>query len=636
MPTLRFRLPGRAQPLRAWLAWLLPELDREARGRLIDEGRVRVDGRLFDRSAGDCPAGARVEIDDVPDSIVPPRPVGAHPAWSALIDEPAWRGGALHVSEEVSLEFKIDERRAGLARIVLEGPACEAPAICAALAREGMPIAGDLEHGGLALGGGVRLVGGDRATAFDEGSRDSLLDWPEEPAWVGEAHEQAHGAAESPELVFAVSTETARAIRKGHPWILADTASDTADRHRPGRLVRVDERGGGRLGWAHIEGEDRLAARLWARGDLPPTRIASVESRVARALARRRTLFEASFDSTAPDATNAFRLIHGEGDALPGIVVDRLGSLLRVLISGRASDAIRETVLDALRTQLPLTPEGESWSVLELLHLRAGGASAFDRVRWIAGGSEALVSEAPHGVGPVVPDGAEATSTGADFQVVERGLRFRVDPGWDMPRQVRPGFGLFLDQRENRERLAVHAARGGRWLNLFAHTGAFSASLLAAGAEHVTSVDLSAAYLKRLEANLLANVDRGVDPARHLSQRSDGRRFLETLPAGSGFAGIVLDPPTAAAAGHRFWSLSRDLEPLVRRCVALLEPGGVLLVTQNRSGAPLGLDRSLERAAARQRRPVRFLDPAPAGPDHPALDGFPEGDPFEGWMLGLD
>jgi len=222
------------------------------------------------------------------------------------------------------------------------------------------------------------------------------------------------------------------------------------------------------------------------------------------------------------------------------------------------------------------------------------------------------------------------------FEVQERGLHFSVDPGWDSPRKVRPGYGLFLDQRENRARLDPHAARGGDWLNLFAHTGAFTASLLASGAEHVTSVDLSAVYLKRLEANLSANQAHGVDPTRNESVRVDGRHFLETLRADRRYAGIVLDPPTAAAAGHRFWSLRRDLEPLLRRCVERLDAGGVLLVTQNRNGPPLGLDRILERIASRAHRSVEHLESVSAGVDHPSLPGFPEGEPFEGWLLQLD
>jgi 23S rRNA (cytosine1962-C5)-methyltransferase len=150
------------------------------------------------------------------------------------------------------------------------------------------------------------------------------------------------------------------------------------------------------------------------------------------------------------------------------------------------------------------------------------------------------------------------------------------------------------------------------------------------------SVDLSAAYLKRLEANLSANRDRGVDPARNESVCIDGRRFLETLGSGRRFAGIVLDPPTAAAAGRRFWSLRQDLEPLLRRCVERLDSGGVLLVTQNRNGPPLGLDRILERIAGRARRPIARLESAAAGVDHPGLSGFPEGEPFEGWLMRLE
>jgi 23S rRNA G2069 N7-methylase RlmK/C1962 C5-methylase RlmI len=222
------------------------------------------------------------------------------------------------------------------------------------------------------------------------------------------------------------------------------------------------------------------------------------------------------------------------------------------------------------------------------------------------------------------------------FQVQERGLRFNVDPGWSTPRNVRPGYGLFVDQRENRARLEPDAARGGDWLNLFAHTGAFSASLLAAGADRVTSVDLSAAYLKRLEANLEANRDRGVDPTCNESVCIDGRRFLETLRPDQRFAGIVLDPPTAAAAGRRFWSLRQDLEPLLRRCVERLDSNGVLLVTQNRNGPPLGLDRILERIVNRAHRSIESLESASAGVDHPGRPGFPEGEPFEGWLLRLE
>ena len=609
VPRLHFRLPGRADKLGAWLASLLRDVDRSTRRRWVEESRVSVDGRVVDRLSRDCPPGAQVVIADVPEENRPTLPDGSYSRWTGLIDEPPWPGGALHVGENAMLEFRVGERRDGLAQIELEGASCDAETLCGALARAEMPLVGDLEGGGLGVSGGVRLRAADEGDALPIG-------WPDEPAWISAEGETAM-------LDLRVSDETARVIRKGHPWILPDDASDSASRFRPGTLVHVVSRGGEDLGWAHVEGDRRLAARIWAKGELSARQIPSVEARVARALARRRALLV----DVAASGTNAFRLIHGEGDALPGLVVDRLGPLLRVLVTGRASDFIRERVLAAISAQLPLTPEGEPWSILELNHVRdrvrGAGKSDFDRVRWISGGPEALAA-----------CGLRMSDVG--FEVQERGLHFSVDPGWDSPRKVRPGFGLFLDQRENRARLEPHAARGGDWLNLFAHTGAFTASLLASGAEHVTSVDLSAVYLKRLEANLSTNQAHGVDPTRNESVRVDGRRFLETLRADRRYAGIVLDPPTAAAAGHRFWSLRRDLEPLLRRCVERLDVGGVLLVTQNRNGPPLGLDRILERIASRAHRSVEHLESVSAGVDHPSLPGFPEGEPFEGWLLQLD
>lgn len=576
---------------------------------------MRIDGRLVDRPGLDCPAGGRVEIIDLSEehlaalSPVSSLPAGKHSQWIGLIDGPPWPGGLLRMDGKPDVEFKISERRDGLATVQLYGPECAAESICESLAEAGMPLVGDLSRGGLGAAGGVRLVVADAQSSIE-------IEWPDEPGWCREEF-SAEGAAVAPSL--RVSDETARVIGKGHPWILPDASSDPATRFQPGTLLRIVSREGQPLAWAHAEGEARLAARVWSSGAADLRKVPSIEARVARAIARRRELLEANDEKR----TNAYRLIHGEGDDLPGLIVDRLGPLLRVLVTGRASDLIRERAIAALRAQLPMTPEGEEWSILELLHLRSPGSSLPDRVRWIEGGLERLAAQ-----------GVRLEGNG--FCVFESGLMFCVDPGWQTPRRVRPGYGLFVDQRENRARLEPLATRGGAWLNLFAHTGAFSVSLLSAGAARVTSVDLSGAYLERLQSNLSLNQDRGVDPTRHESIRGEGRRFLERLDATERFAGIVLDPPTAAAAGRRFWSMQRDLEPILRQCVDRLESGGALLVTQNRSGPPLGLDRVLERAASRAHRSIARLEAAPAGRDHPARPEFPEGDPFEGWLLELD
>lgn len=608
MPQLVCRLPGVVRPVGEWLAQLLPEFGRSARRGWIESGDVSVDGVRAERAGLLCAAGARLVVTSVPsgtwcdaaaESLTAERFVG----W---IDAPAWFGGILPLSGGGRLAFEIEAIEGGLARIRVAGAECTAARVAARLAESGMPLAGDLQHGGLAVPGGLRLAREGEALA--DPLEPGIAAWPEEEG------------TDAP-LVLEVSAEAARAVRRGHPWLLPDEASDRADRFQPGSLLRVAERGGSVLGWAWSEGAGDVSARMAHLGEGPRRAVASVESRIAQALGRRAEL---TAQSAETGGTDCYRLVHGEADGLPGFFVDRIGPLLRVLISSRVCDGFRARALTALAQQMPVTPRGEALSVLELQHVRGpGGRADVDRVRWCAGGPAVLREVL----------GDDLFEDG--FWVHERGLRFAVDPGWDSPRKVRPGFGLFPDQRLNRAALVPAAKRGGRWLNLFAHTGAFSVSLLAAGADRVDSVDLSAPYLQRLERNLEANRAAGVDPARHVSHPGESRRWLEALGSAERFDGIVLDPPTAAAAGRRFWSVKQDLEPLVRLCVDRLSPNGVLLVTQNRKGPPLGLEHLLERVASRAHRPVERVDAAPPGPDFPGLRGFPEGVAFEGARLTL-
>lgn len=320
---------------------------------------------------------------------------------------------------------------------------------------------------------------------------------------------------------------------------------------------------------------------------------------MARALARREALLGAGA------GTDAVRLVHGEADGLPGLAVDRFGPLLRLLVTGRAALALRPRVVAALLAAklpgLPLDPP-----VVEVMHLAERPPGALECVRLVSGTRE------------TIPE---------PLFVHEGALRFGVDCGLGAPERPRPSVGFFLDQRDNRARVAARMARGGRALNLFAHTGGFSAALLAGGADEVVSVDLSAPYLSQLEQNLVAS---GIALAHHRSVRREARRYLAGLAPGERFRGVVLDPPTAAAAGRRFWNVRRDLGPLAAAALGRIEPGGFLLLTrQDRSGRG-GLE-ALARAAA-EAAGVRLADVEPAAPgaDFPALAGFPEGAPFEG------
>jgi 23S rRNA (cytosine1962-C5)-methyltransferase len=347
-----------------------------------------------------------------------------------------------------------------------------------------------------------------------------------------------------------------------------------------------------------------VAARLWARGSGAGG--ASVTARVEKALARRAPLLEAS----AQAATDAFRLIHGEADGFPALFVDRLGPLLRVLVTGRACDLVREEAVGAVIARLEALL-GRDPPVVEVIHLRERPRAELECVRLARGALRSALRD---------------PAAGGLLAVRERGLRFLVDPGLARPTTPAPGVGLFLDQRVNRERLAGLARKGGRWLNLFAHTGAFSAALLAAGADEVLSVDAAPAQLRWLEANLREN---GLETRPHRALRSDARRFFEGPGARERFRGIVLDPPTAAS-GRRFWSVRRDLVALAAACLARLEPGGWLLACRNDRAGRGRLRATLEEAAQAARVELAAVEPAPPGPDFPSLAGFPEGDPFEG------
>jgi len=593
-PVLRFRAPGETLPAAALVARALAVSEARAAARVRAGALARAQAgwqrgeRIASPDARIAPGSALVL-----DAERPVEPAAGASAWLALVPALPWPE-----AEAAGIAVASEEERDGVARLRLRLTSATLDAARAWLAAAGAPVLGDVAHGGILVAGGLRLRPAD----------EPPLDWPAEPVFP------------APEAPFRISAATARVLARGHPWVIADRETERGDRFAPGTLVTLTGADGRRHGLARTEASRDLAARLWwppprgeaersqagkrsaQRGEAERShrgdaRAPSIEERVARALARRAALLEAG-------ATDALRLVHGEADALPGLAVDRLGPLLRVLVSGGAALPLRARVVAALlAAKLPgLAPDPP---VVEVMHLRERPAGALLCVRVVSGAREAIPE-------PLV--------------VREGPLRFRVESGLAEPTRPHPGVGFFLDQRENRARLAARAARGGRYLNLFAHTGGFSAALLAGGAEEVWSVDLSAPYLTRLQENLERS---GLARERHRAVRREARRFLAELDPALRFDGIVIDPPTAAASGRRFWSVRRDLAPLGAAALARLAPGGCLLLTRQERAGRGRLEALLAEAAASARVRLRTLEPAPPASDFPALAGFPEGAPFE-------
>ncbi len=443
-------------------------------------------------------------------------------------------------------------------------------------AAQGAPVLGDVRRGGVLVEGGLCV-----APAASEPPP-----WPDEPVFAPE------GAP------LAVSKATRLALQRGHPWVLADPQLGDLRAFPPGWQVTLRDPGGSGAGLARVDGEGRLAARRW---DLGAFGTATVEARVDRALARREAFLSAHGDEAG---TDAYRLIHGEADGLPGLAVDRFGGVLRILVTGRAGLGVRAAVAARLAAGAAGLPAG--LPQIEVLHLRRPDDA---RLRSVSASPEFAPTETPI--------------------VREAGLAFGIDLGLTEPFRPRPGVGLFLDQRDNRARVRAHAA-GGRFANLFAHTGSFSVALLAGGAEAVWSVDLSAPYLAELEANLAR---AGLQDRTHHSVRGEARRFLDSGEGPAGFDGIVIDPPTAAAAGRQYWSVRRDLEPLLVAALQRVAPGGWLLVTRNDRSPRQELGALADQAAARAGVELQSREEAPPSRDFPRLSHFPEGDAFEGIFL---
>lgn len=453
------------------------------------------------------------------------------------------------------------------------------------------PILGDPIYGGAMVEGGLRLY--SRSIAIESEGIDAVA--PEPTGF--RVREPVYSTSTQP-VEIEVSHATAVALGRGHPWILTDTETSDVGGLRPGSLALVRSVRGKALGECRIEGPGKIAARVWSRPGASERTASAVAKRVGKALDRRRELIAGM---ASDPATTSFHLIHGEADALPGLMVDRVGDELRVLSMWRGSEAFEREAIDELLDQL-------------------GGELPVVMVRHFA--------DQPKGqfLSTIAYRGAPCDKP---FLVKERGLNFEVDTGLAEPNRSRPGFGLYIDQRANRERVAklVRRARGGDWLNLFCHTGAFSVAALDAGADAVTSVDLSRPYLATLERNLEIN---SIDPSRHTAVKMDVQRFVEKWPVEQRFDGIILDPPTAAAAGKQFWSVRKGQAKLVEQCMKHLTPGGALLVCRNDHGAKERLHDLVNGAAVKAGIQLRGISDAGPGPDFPTLEGFREGTPFDG------
>ena len=373
----------------------------------------------------------------------------------------------------------------------------------------------------------------------------------------------------------------ARAIRQGQPWIYRDALAGSpplAD----GALVLVADGDRRPLARGFWDARSPIAVRVLGDATLADVD-AEIAARIERALARR-------LDRLVVSETNAFRWIHGEADALPGLHVDVYGPAVTVRYDGGGARAFYE----GLPVRLQQIGRARKLPVAAVVERRPRGATG--------DGAAVVLGRLPEG----------------ELEVLENGLRFGADL-----RHGQKG-GLFLDQRENRA-LVRTLANGRRVLNLFGYTGAFSVYAAAGGAAETTTVDVAAPAIEAARRNFSRN-GLPLQPARFAAQ--DAFAFLtRAAQAGERWDLVISDPPSFAANQRALATGLGAYRRLHRLCAGVTAPGGVLCAASCSSHVDRPSFAATIREGAREagrRADVREM--RGAGFDHPTVPHFPEGD----------
>lgn len=374
-----------------------------------------------------------------------------------------------------------------------------------------------------------------------------------------------------------------RPVRFGHPWIFSGAIDRIDGEVAPGGVVRLCAADGSALGRAYFNPRCAIAARVLTRHD-EPVDAAFIRERLAAALGLRRAIL--------PESTNAFRLVNGEGDGLPGLIVDVYASTVVLQCLTAGADGLRPLLLAALQELLApdCIYERSSGAVR-----REEGLESFDGVR--------------HGSLPGM------------VEIVENGLRFAVD----IEHGQKTGF--FLDQRDNRQ-WARGLAGGRRVLNAFGYTGAFAVYAAAGGAAQVVSIDSSAPALVAAQRNVALN------PSNVGSEWIEADVFHSLRQPQEPFDLLVLDPPALVKRRHDVDRGARAYKDLHLQAFRHAAPGAFLLTfscSQHLSRELFA--KIIHGAAADARRDVQIVRQLGAGGDHPVALAHPEGEYLKGLLL---
>lgn len=380
-----------------------------------------------------------------------------------------------------------------------------------------------------------------------------------------------------------------KSLLRRHPWVFSGAVARIDGKATAGDTAHVVSSDGRFLAIAAVNPDANICARVWDWNETTQINTAFFQRRLEAAIGMRRALF-------ARKPEEAERLVHGESDGLPGLIVDRYADVVVLQISSAGCQRWREAIIESLHriTAARALYERSDADVLEL----EGLAPRSGLVR-----------------GELDPPAVEIT---------ENGVRLQVD--------IAAGHktGFYLDQRDNRLRVGRLAA-GRDVLNCFSYTGGFTLQALAHGAASVTSVDSSADALQRGRDHVRRNGLReescewvDADVFQYLRKLRDQNRQFDL---------IILDPPKFAPTAATAERAARGYKDINLLGFKLLRPGGLLATFSCSGGVSADLFRKIVAGAALDAgSDAQVLDQLHPTPDHPVALAFPEGEYLKGLL----
>ena len=386
-------------------------------------------------------------------------------------------------------------------------------------------------------------------------------------------------------------------LRRFHPWVFSGAVAQVQGSPAEGDIVGVYSAEGQFLASGHWQ-IGSIAVRILSF-DADPTAPEFWTDSISRALQAR--IAVGLFADGSRQLTNCFRLIHGEGDGLPGLIIDWYDGVCVLQAHSVGMFRAKMQICEALKNVF-----GDR---LKAVYDKSSGTAPFKAGLELIDG---YLYKAP---------GFE----GSETVVLENGRKFLVN--WEEGQKT----GFFLDQRDNRALVGKYAA-GRRVLNLFCYTGGFSIYALTAGAVQVDSVDSSARAMDMVERNIKLNIDE----ASYTNYCEDAIEFLRKTPEGK-YDLMIVDPPAFAKHRGALKNALRAYQRLNAAAIAKVAPGGLVFTFScSQVVDKITFANTVFSAAAQTGRSVRILDRLCQGADHPVSIYHPEGEYLKGLLLYVE